>query len=177
MKVLVEDDLFGYDDTAKLLFARVEGSGSVSLGDRYRVPKQYIPSGYWQKDEGICGDSAESVVLYTAQIAARRPTTCRDPNDRAGPELPHGVPTVTEKSSAMMEKTWTGEVTLYTYGRKAVEVAYENEMAWIPHSQIRGGLTFPPGEAQRKPRDPDVHIGDDFELTITQWLANQEGWA
>jgi hypothetical protein len=45
MKTLVEDDLMGYDTVAKVLMARIERSGSVSLGDRYRVPHCYIPSG------------------------------------------------------------------------------------------------------------------------------------
>ncbi len=45
MKELVEDDLMGYDTVEKVLCARIERSGSVRLGDRYRVPKQYIHSG------------------------------------------------------------------------------------------------------------------------------------
>jgi len=32
--------------------------------------EQYVPGGFMQRNEGVCGDSMESVVLYTAQIAA-----------------------------------------------------------------------------------------------------------
>jgi hypothetical protein len=45
MKELVEDDLMGYEPNTKVLHARLDRIGSVSLGDRYRVPKQYIHSG------------------------------------------------------------------------------------------------------------------------------------
>ena len=60
------------------LNAQVEGYDIISRIDPSYVKfdtgldgwKQYIPGDYWQKDEGVCGDSAESAVLYTAQIAA-----------------------------------------------------------------------------------------------------------
>jgi hypothetical protein len=45
MKELVEDDLMGYNADLKVLYARFELGDSVSLGDRYGVPKSYIPSG------------------------------------------------------------------------------------------------------------------------------------
>jgi hypothetical protein len=45
MKELVEDDLLGYEPVEQVLYARIERSGSVRLGDRYRVPKTYIRSG------------------------------------------------------------------------------------------------------------------------------------
>ena len=45
MRELVEDDLMGYNTETKVLYGRIELSSSVSLGDRYRVPRQYIPSG------------------------------------------------------------------------------------------------------------------------------------
>ncbi len=45
MRTLVEDDIMGYDTVAKVLCARIELSSSVTLGDRYRVPTTYFPSG------------------------------------------------------------------------------------------------------------------------------------
>ncbi len=47
MKVLVEDDLMGYDTVRNLLTAGINDEliDAVSLGDRYRVPKCYIHSG------------------------------------------------------------------------------------------------------------------------------------
>jgi hypothetical protein len=45
VKTLIEDDLLGFETVKKVLYARLDREGSVSLGDRYRVPKEYFPSG------------------------------------------------------------------------------------------------------------------------------------
>jgi hypothetical protein len=44
MKVLTEDDFWGFSDDERVLYAKVIRGGSVSLGDLYRVPKTYFPS-------------------------------------------------------------------------------------------------------------------------------------
>ena len=45
MRVLKEDDFWGFSDDEMVLYAKVMRGGSVSLGDLYRVPKTYFPSG------------------------------------------------------------------------------------------------------------------------------------
>jgi hypothetical protein len=45
MKFLLEQDLWGFSDDERTLYAKIIRGGSVSLGDLYRVPKKYFPSG------------------------------------------------------------------------------------------------------------------------------------
>lgn len=45
VKILTEEDLWGFSDDERVLYAKVMRGGSVSLGDLYRVPKTYFPSG------------------------------------------------------------------------------------------------------------------------------------
>lgn len=62
---LVEDDLMGYDPVGEVLMARLPREGSVSLGDRYRVPKCYIHSGI---GEVTCIDGMTHTDYMTGKI-------------------------------------------------------------------------------------------------------------
>ncbi len=74
MKELVEDDLMGYDTATKVLYARFDREGSVSLGNHYRVPKQYIHSGIGEVTRidkiNISGSGAESEAFWVADLVA-----------------------------------------------------------------------------------------------------------
>ena len=78
MKTLVEDDLMGYNAISKVLYGRIERYGSVSLGDLFKVPKQYIPSGVGKVTNIDAinvtkGDSVESYWLIDLEAAVVEP--------------------------------------------------------------------------------------------------------
>ncbi len=45
MRILTEEQILGYSYVENVLYAQIDRSGSVKLGDLYRVPKEYITSG------------------------------------------------------------------------------------------------------------------------------------
>ena len=78
MKVLEEDDLMGYDPNTNVLYGRIGRYGSVSLGDLFKVPKHYIPSGVGKVTniDAISvtkGDDVESFWLVDLEAAVVKP--------------------------------------------------------------------------------------------------------
>ncbi len=74
MRTLYEDDLWGFSDDEKVLYAKVMRGGSVSLGDLYRVPKTYFPSGVGEVTNidayNVEGDNIDSFWLLDLEEAA-----------------------------------------------------------------------------------------------------------
>lgn len=80
MKVLTEDDLWGFSSEEKVLYAKLIRNGSVSLGDLYRVPKQYFSSGVGKvtnidgyKADGDWKESYWLVDLEAAEVEPEDP--------------------------------------------------------------------------------------------------------